>query len=279
MKESKKSLRVKFFISNTPLLNWSSFLRKAVLAVYGGQTTFGLKHVGLILGTHIIDWNTSSLVIPHSVKSTNPHMAIDVASVNVEEQIETAQQLFKIMKVCVEYNVNHAYSQAKDNCQNFVFRIAEAAGFSLTFPSPLREVMEGLSKGEHPPQKYTAPWEIDGTPVFEWTTHAEFDTIVRKVFLRAFKELCKSTALSEAARIEEGAHAMQSHDTFKWHYALLKSYDRGYWLRHHNERYNLDPEDWSPTYTPLNPSDGGDGYKYDCPFHDPAVTGTYLKRA
>lgn len=87
---------------------------------------FGFVHVALAVGSAMIDWNDSSLVVPRKLKSKNAVMAVDLAEFESGDE-----QLYNICQVIADYNVNHQYSIFQDNSEHFVRAVCDKINVRL----------------------------------------------------------------------------------------------------------------------------------------------------
>ena len=161
---------------------------------------FGPLHVALQVGDVILEWNDSSLVIPHFSEHDDPllkadiqHLCgwVDFTNEHVPSMKEAAEKLdypgqidliFRataeksrlinnLVKVIVNYNRYHHYNLINRNCQHFVSDALKALGVEkpVQFTGGLGDYFKALKSG------------CSKSVKIEYTTHAELDAYMRNL--------------------------------------------------------------------------------------------------
>ncbi|KAG2382683.1 hypothetical protein C9374_005263 [Naegleria lovaniensis] len=260
-----------------------------VLRVKEGETLgFGLVHVAVLLGQHIVHWFDDGLVHLTPIKSANPNVAIELGELDIEEKCDQ-DKIKQFCYVISEYNTKMVYNNRSCNCHHFVRDCINALDLEFSsimkgqLGSYLRRVRNGKLINE---REFKNP--ITSEKIV-FTSHRHLDEYV--------------------------SHLLSKHPKFKeehpYDYRLLKAFDRGYWMGHLRDRHeNAKPENedatpvWNEMFLPLFRVDptmhthGGNDKKMvefeldeidndhskrehyysvvACPFGDPAHTGCFL---
>ncbi len=175
-------------------------------------------------------------------------MAVDVDHV---VHVDLDKAVDACAKVICEWNVNRAYGQTTNNCQNFVDALLEGIGIKINFQEPLQHYLEKMRKKGHAKIKWQVPEDVRVAceikePKIEFTTHSQLDRTVRGI----------------------QAKMPLFHEEYEVDWQFLKAFDRAFWLRHFKD--SLDG-----TYQPLSKEDGDkestEGHIFcgDCPFGHP----------
>lgn len=161
------------------------------------EMQFGPLHASLQVGNVILEWNDSSLVVPHFCEPEDPLLQADlqhlsnwaeftstqhdkvrkaVTTSDYQKQIElvfhvTAEkhrQLETLVDVIIRYNELYYYNLIDRNCQHFVTDALKALGVEkpINFTGGLGEYFEALKKGR------------SSSVQAQFASHAELDSYV-----------------------------------------------------------------------------------------------------
>eukprot|EP01027_Heterolobosea_sp_BB2_P013566 GEZU01019558.1.p1 GENE.GEZU01019558.1~~GEZU01019558.1.p1 ORF type:complete len:180 (+),score=52.18 GEZU01019558.1:188-727(+) len=162
------------------------------------------------------------------------------------KSIPVGEAIDRITPVILKWNLTKTYAQTKDNCQAFVDDICAALDIDLTkIEGMLGDYLKRLrTNGQCELDFRLRPdfrekFKIKET-LLKFNTHRELDQFVAK--------------LTEQDYRFEHTHPQE--------WALLKSFDRAFWLRHYK---NKDDEN----YMPLYPENARNLDVCECPFGDP----------
>ena len=142
------------------------------------EMQFGPLHASLQVGNVILEWNDSSLVVPHFCEHEDPLLQTDmqhfsywaeftstqhdkvrnaVATSDYQKQIELVfhvaaekhRQLEALVEVIIMYNERYYYNLIDRNCQHLVTDALKALGVEkpTNFTGGLREYFQALKKG------------------------------------------------------------------------------------------------------------------------------------
>lgn len=204
-----------------------------------------------IVGPWIIDWNDSELCIPRKCASKAAIITADIGAIAKKKDIEDLVQ--KLADVIVYWNVNMRYSTLPEksktkksgNCQDFIETVLSKIGIQPTFEGALDIFMKRMkNEGFSELIFETNSSYLKNTCMIKsktkFATHKELDDFVIKMM----KDL-----------------NFQSKTVFEKNlpgdFALLKSFDRAFWLRH----LSLEKDE---KFFPME-KDG----RCECPFDDP----------
>ncbi|KAL9643628.1 hypothetical protein ABK040_010240 [Willaertia magna] len=260
--------------------------------------SFGLVHTAIQISQYIIHWVDDSLVHISEVKSTNPNAVIEIGELDIEKDTDKIHNLCQIIAL---YNQRKTYSNLHCNCHHFVHDCLDVLGMSqhlmgvMTDDSPnnqLGKYLRNLRNGKNLHKRvFIHPITKEK---IKFKTHSQLDEYCIKLFkeIPNFKEEYPNT------------------------YALLKAYDRGFWLGHLKDRLifdklpkglNREEFKWNEEFLPLfinvnnnenlitandhdidiqsfedTSSDDLHDHKYGfngtlgCPFGDPVLDGSFL---
>lgn len=170
--------------------------------------------LSVITITRYIEWNNSSLAVPRKCYSNAAIMAVDV-----EHNIERAdldQVLYKLADVISEWNVNKTYNRSDGNCQVFIDNLMKHLGIQLKFGTAVAGFLGKLRTKGSCSLKYHIP-----------NTIAERANIKEKKITFQSHEELDQFVVNIKKRIP--TFDLEYRDD----YALLKSFDRAFWLRHY----------------------------------------------
>jgi hypothetical protein len=208
----------------------------------------------------MIEWNNSAICIPRKCVSNAALITADLDTLKTTKDVE---KTVEILANCIaDYNTFHSYSKLTSgkkncsNCQDFVEDILHQLGIELKFEGPLGSYLKTLKeKGSSdlilsPDKDFIQKFNLKDEKL-KFTSHSQIDEFVRKL-------------MSVDSEFEK---------THKQEYALLKSFDRAFWLRHFKFPnrveylyFKKDPEE-EDEITGVD-----DGTDCGCPFHDPRTT-------
>lgn len=244
---NQKQIKIKLIIAEIAKGDLQKTIRKMlspVLTKFDHQQQFGMFHSAIVIGPWYIEWNNSSLCIPRKCYSGAATLAADLQPPQgLSKKMTMEEAIEKVAKVVIDWNLNKTYDQSTANCQHFVDDVCRNLGIVTDFPGPLGEYISRLREKGICDMSFSLnpdlreKFEIKATK-HTFNTHADLDTFVHKI-------------LNKDPLFEENN---------KQEWALLKSFDRAFWLRHYKS-----PED--PKYKPLE-----DDNDSECPFRDPQVT-------
>lgn len=248
LKSEGKQVRVKLVLGEICKSNVQKTFRRMmspVLTKFDTQQTFGIVHSALVVGPWYIEWNTSSLCIPRKCYSGAALIAADLdirnsKTVNMEEAIS------KLTNIIIDWNTHRVYDSKKNNCQTFVDDVLKEFGVDMKkFKGPFGEYLKRM--------RMFGQCEIEFPISSELREKAELREAGRKQF-GSHKEIDEFVQM-----IVDKFPTFEREHEDEW--ALLKSFDRAFWLRHWKDK----------TDARFIPIEAG------CPFQDPEQT-TSLKK-
>ena len=259
----KDALKVKLVIAEIATSTSKKAQRKAlgpILNTLNLSPKLGLFHSALLVGPWMIEWNNSAICIPRKCVSNAAIITADLDTLKTTKEVEETVAI--LAEVISEYNVHHTYSKLASgksncsNCQDFVEDILTRLNIELKFDGPLGNYLKDLKdKGTSdlvfaPDSSFRECFDMK-TKSVKFLTHDELDNYVRNL-MKLEPEFQKK---------------------YKQEYALLKSFDRAFWLRHfkfpNRTEYlycKKDPEE-EDEITGVD-----DGTDCGCPFRDPRTT-------
>lgn len=213
---------------------------------------YGRIHTGIAIGSKIIEWNNSALCVPRACASSKAILAIDIASIPKDN---ISDKLKALSEVIVDWNVNRDYSVMNGNCQTFVDASLSALSISTNFDGLLGEYIASVRKNGSceiflrlPEVVKEDMLKLHGeefikelgfeTEQIVFENHTQLDDFTHKINEKFDKEY------------------ISTRKEYLELFALLKAFDRGFWLRH---RKGDSSQECS--------SKG-------CPFGDPGLTAT-----
>eukprot|EP01080_Neovahlkampfia_damariscottae_P001200 gene1200-10714_t len=211
----------------------------------------GMFHSALSIGPWYLEWTNRELCIPKKCFSQAAIVALDIDS--HLEIVDSDKVIEKLSEVVARWNVNHSYDKSKNNCQVFVDDLLLALDIDphIKFKGQLGEFVKKLrTKGECNIE-YDIPDDIREKCSFKekkktFSSHRELDQFVNEI-LEDFPDFFVSRK-SDAA--------------------LLKSFDRAFWLRYFRDKNNA-------KYVPDKDYDQPDELQIQCPWDDPVKTRSF----
>jgi hypothetical protein len=189
---------------------------------------FGLFHTALIIGPFYLEWTDSSLCVPKKMVSSMALLSADIDEIAVKQE-SLPELTQKLAEVVVNWNTNYTYKKTnvnpnehEGNCQDFVDELLTAVGINTTqFGGALGNFLvdmrtKGTSKIQFTADKYFRQYFGLKKSAYDFPTHRELDEFACQLFER--EPMFKQKFPSE--------------------YALLKSFDRAFWLRYYKSPNN-----------------------------------------
>jgi hypothetical protein len=257
IQQSNVKLRIKLVITEICHTSVDKALRLILSPIISKMPSvsgdFGLFHTALIVGPYYLEWTDSSLCIPKKMVSSMALLTADIDELAVpRENLEST--IRKIAEVVVGWNTDFTYRKSsgqtmeyEGNCQDFVDDLLYALGVNPNFNGALANFISNMrDKGKcaiefTPDKAFKTKFGLKKT-TYDFATHSELDEFVDTLILT--DSLFKANHPSE--------------------FALLKSFDRAFWLRHFKS-----PED--KKLQPLRKEVRGH-YMDLCPFGNPRDT-------
>jgi len=222
--DMRKRVVVKFVLVD--LAFWRQNPTLAWLVQHIVKTEDGLVHSALQVGPHLLHWFDGSLVHTKELHSDDALLALDVGVLDVTQPADIAS-LRKLANQVILWNATKHYDKRTCTCQHFVASALRTLGLSKPDQGEIGVFLKKLKRGEA-----TVPRFRD----VEFHSHAQLDQYCR-----------------------DNLHLLDDNDR-----ALLKSFDRAFWLRHNHQKYKKDPSLWDASLLPDN-----------CFFQDPSETGSF----
>jgi hypothetical protein len=185
-----------------------------------------------------------------ATKASTPNCAIDVGTLNIDDGGDK-YKLSRLCEVIADYNANRQYHNINCNCHQFTDDCMNALQMSGEFEGQLGHYVKGLRNGN------TNRTFIDPTTKKKNTfdTHRELDIYCSNLFAKYGDRISFET-------------------NYPQDYALLKSFDRGFWLGHLKDRFSKKHRsEYTQHFVPHTDHDTGE---LDCPFEDPTETMSML---
>jgi hypothetical protein len=256
-------------------------------------TSVGLFHTALLIGPWFIEWNDSALCIPRKCSSKSAFLTIDIGEIKSLESLEVVRD--KLSDVIVYWNSNIEYatfgkkSSKSGNCQEFIESILSALNLNLNYEGAVGDFLQNIKKFGSSKLIFTMNDEFRKNfnikeKSIEFKTHTQLDQFV--------KNLDHKDEYLESSYPDE--------------YALLKSFDRAFWLKHHKitqdslqlrkaldkpELLKVSPEELEDLkkkksaqleklkedgkFTRPYSESSGELSKHSCPFKDPIETKSF----
>jgi len=262
-----KSVKIKLVIaevSHTQLARNFRMLISPILAKLELQPEFGMFHSAIMIGPWLIDWNDSGICIPRKCVSQAALLSADLDSIGSEQQLEDI--IDKLATKICEWNGTKTYSdtpknkKTQGNCQDFVNDILQAINVSHDFKGALAMYIKTLREKGKSKMEFTIP---DGSfaekfklkeKKIEFPTHEALDKFV--------SDLCEAD--------------IEFRSKYKDEWALLKSFDRAFWLKHYKfkDKAEFCPLPKSKNASKLTEIEGLEYEDSGCPMLDPRYTGS-----
>lgn len=247
---------------------------------------FGMFHAALIIGPWYLEWTDSALCIPRRISSASALLSCDLMEVSIDST-HIDDIAHKLAETAVVWNLTKKYKNfSKDvekatfgNCQDFVLDVMQRLGIKLEFSGEMAKFIQKMrDKGrcelEFEPSKQfleAFPFLKDQKStgknvIFRFDTHQQLDRFVQRL-------------------LEFGGPRLQL--DFRGEWAILKSFDRAFWLKHikHREKAKTtnaqvaNPElmvpEFSPEFSPLWKNEVSK--THNCPFDDPENTRSFMR--
>eukprot|EP01080_Neovahlkampfia_damariscottae_P009178 gene9178-1266_t len=252
-----KQVKVKLVIAEVSHTSAGKTFRKLispVLSKFDVIPEFGMFHSALMIGPWMIDWNDSGICIPRKCVSQAALISADIDTIGSEHRLD--EVVDALADVICDWNAHVIYKdQSKrekneGNCQDFVNAILEKLDVKIELEGPLGSFLKKLRNEG----KCKIQFEMDSQfrdyfgikeKTKEFKTHQELDSFV-----------------NELVELD-----VDFQKNYKDHWALLKSFDRAFWLKHfkfkNDEKFN--PE--------------MDGDEENCPFGDPHESGSIVDQS
>ena len=177
--------------------------------------TFGIFHVGLIIGQWQLDWYNDSLVsVRNKFITTNAIAVIDLGMLNDSRDIMEA---FKsIASICCLFNGTKNYNPLLCNCQHFVSRILKSISMRMEKNAAIQGYLKDIKKGKGRVYHYTKELKdiVSHSPVSKYSAMEliEFD---------------KRSEVNDFCHWLNGLGYFEL-DAGKQDYRLLKAFDRSF---------------------------------------------------
>eukprot|EP01080_Neovahlkampfia_damariscottae_P009363 gene9363-1574_t len=245
-------LKVKIVITSTEHITDKTrkIVSPLVNPIKNINSQFGLFHTALIIGPYYLDWTEQELVIPKTVmKSKRSFMSIDVTEIPVKNIDEIVDSLADVIS---EWNVYYKYSQMngdrRGNCQDFVDAIFEKLNIKYEPKGILAEYLKIIrNKGK-------------STPIFSPDDDFKKKFKTEEIEFKSHKEVDKYVL--DLLKIDPDFE-----NSYPDEYKLLKSFDRGFWLREFDELAKMKDKHKIREYLDEEKS---------CCFKDPRRTGSFI---
>lgn len=263
-----KEIPIKLIITETEVSpTMRKFLSPMLYALGFSPPTFGMFHVGIVCASWILEWNDSSLCMPRKCGSNHSLLTADIGfTIQTRKQLKEVYS--KISQVIIDWNTSYTYTSVTQkhpkesksgNCQNFVDELLDALEIKMEFPPCLAEYIAKMRK------------DGKGELIFE-TNDAQ---LIQKSMIRRKTKFATHQELDKFVLEMITKNGFISVNQFKEKYpgeiALLKSFDRAFWLRHlrdldkskSNKNHKVESK-----YECLKNEKG----EHICPFDDPRKT-------
>ena len=266
-KENKKKLKVKLVITNTTYPHTYRKLLSPILNPLNiVNVNYGIFHSALIVGPYYLDWNASELCVPKRImKSSESFFSTDISEIWIQNY-DLEGVIKKISEVIALWNTVYTYGNIKignaRNCQDFVEDIMRSLNIAWN-PKPggsIERFMNSLKNGN------------EGAKFFASDQFERFFSSNQYVSDRKNREFTTHEELDKfAAAIHDACTTIEADFPEEWN--LLKSFDRGFWLKYYTETTKNPGSQSSARLSKVSPMRN---YKcVCCPFGDPKVTGSF----
>jgi len=217
---------------------------------------FGMFHSALMIGPWLIEWNNSALSIPRKCVSRAALLSADIDSIStdkkLEEVIDTLSECICEWNTTKQYKDNPKNKKIEGNCQDFVQDILDRLKIKTDFKGPLGETLRKLREEGKSEMEFIMDNDFRETfgileTKITFNKHCELDTFVKKLLTKELEFEIK----------------------YRNEWALLKSYDRAFWLRYFKFKND---DRWIPLKQKLENKEGEVDFELCCPFGDPEET-------
>jgi len=210
-------------------------------------------HSSLQIGAWIIEWNDSAICIPRKCMSKAALISADIEAIHTSEKIK--EVVDTLANFIVDWNIKMEYKENtkgknEANCQDFIISLLKQLKINVNFEGPLGIFLNKLK------EKGKCELEFEPTKEFQEKFQLKEKSITFKTHLE----------LDEYASKIGSMDAQFGKITWKNEYALLKSFDRAFWLRHFKT-----PEDKTYHYL-IKESEEEGASDCGCSFGDPRET-------
>jgi hypothetical protein len=222
-------IRIKLLISETMTTKRQRAFRMLASPLLSSFKVFpelGIFHTALIIGPWKIEWNDSGLCIPRKVVSGAAVLTTDIDTICTLDRLEDVTD--KLAHVIVKWNTTMKYKegtgdkQTYGNCQDFIDDVMQELG--------LQRICEVMAQGELPVARFFRRLRETGVCTLEFpmdeTFRTQFEIEQECVTFRSHADLDKFVI----NLLEHDKSFPQTH-SLEW--ALLKSFDRAFWLKHY----------------------------------------------
>ncbi|KAL9644975.1 hypothetical protein ABK040_004468 [Willaertia magna] len=201
---------------------------------------YGMFHTALIVGVYYIEWVDSSLVTVRKKSSSKAVFCIDVGKVSGQDN---CNELFKkLSKLVTEWNKTKEYDNKTANCQHFCTEAIEVMGLKDAYEKnvnqgPLKEYLLRLKNTGACEMSYKISQDVK-------ETLCESENINEEL-LEFLKDSGNALTFSKHRQLDMFVHLLQEEDPLyfdrePFDYALLKAYDRAFWLRSQSKGHDHD---------------------------------------
>jgi serine/threonine protein kinase len=240
MERLKSMWRVKVILTT---MQFNTAARVAGRAIFW-NFDYGMVHAAIQVGPVILEWGPSSVVIPELIddfKADHVVLALDVGNLDGSMGFVERQRISNLCKCVVAWNCGKSYDVTRHNCQDFVNACLRSLDIKTNLTGEISSFLRSLT-GQN---KEGTRFKFKGK-VFK--SHRDLDHYL--------------DAHWDELQAEDRADDL----------ALLKAFDRAFWIRHRTLQDNLDesPEIRAERLA-VQPA-GSDG----CRFGDPSKTGTFM---
>jgi hypothetical protein len=274
----ERKVKVKLVITST---HYPESVRKLALPILQPlnfiNTHYGMFHTALIVGPFYLDWNSGELCVPKRImKSTESFFTTDISEMVILND-DMNSVIEKLSDFISFWNVNYQYGNFKigksRNCQDFVDEMLKFLNVKLNIQSGscIDQYLKAAKKGV-----------CDCVFFFSESFEKEFSHFP-EIYERKKKPFVTHSELDEFA-IKLKAINPKIDKLFPDEWNLLKSFDRGYWLKYSGESTKKTPnEQRMNEFSPFQRiMEEGSTLQKElerrycaCPWGDPKITGSF----
>eukprot|EP01080_Neovahlkampfia_damariscottae_P009380 gene9380-1591_t len=263
--------KVKLVITST---HYPENIRKLALPILTPlnfiNTNYGMFHTALIIGPFYLDWNSGELCVPKRImKSQESFFTADVAEMIILN--DDMNDVIKKLSIFISHwNINYSYGSfkigKKRNCQDFVDELLKFLNVKLNIQSGscIDQYLKSAKKG------------ICDSKFFCSDSFEKSFSSFPEIFERKKKPFLSHEELDKfVIKLKEMNPKIESEYKDEWN--LLKSYDRGYWLKYYGETSKKSPNQQRLKEFNYFQKEGESQNKSicSCPFGDPKLTGSF----
>jgi hypothetical protein len=217
-----EKIRIKLLIAETADTTPKRAMRQLVsplLNTFNVLPELGMFHSALIIGPWKLEFNDSGVVVPRKIISSAAVLTADIDHITTVNRFNDITN--KLAACIVKWNTTMQYKETGGdkskygNCQDFVDDVLATLDIKLNFSGPLAHFIERLRKtGKcnlqfEPDNSFSEKFSLT-EKVYKFTDHDSLDKFVHEL-------MAKNSNLMTDHRSE---------------WALLKSFDRAFWLKH-----------------------------------------------